>query len=231
MTESQTQLQNALTTTFLANLVFLSEYDKDLYYRIDELSRMIENGNYQEKYALDFVLENGNFDIYDIVNDKYLYNKIPNKYNKKLVEKVKFDESNSIFTLESLFSIKTPNHIDFNVRFDVQDLNESNLLTQNDIFAYTSSLKDFLDNKKKRLKEIKKFVFIGTLLGRHIPDIVNKIDADIYLVCERNLEIFRLSLFVVDYTILAKNKGVIFSIMDSVLEEEQKIFNFLTSRK
>ena len=149
MTDTQQQLQNALTTTFLANLVFLSEYDKDLYYRIDELSRMIENGNYQEKYALDFVLENGNFDIYDIINDKYLYNKIPNKYNKKLVEKVKFDESNSIFTLESLFSIKTPNHIDFNVRFDVQDLNESNLLTQNDIFAYTSSLKDFLDNKKK----------------------------------------------------------------------------------
>ena len=228
MIDTQQQLQNALTTTFLANLVFLSEYDKDLYYRIDELSRMIENGNYQEKYALDFVLENGNFDIYDIINDKYLYNKIPNKYNKKLVEKVKFDESNSIFTLESLFSIKTPNHIDFNVRFDVQDLNESNLLTQNDIFAYTSSLKDFLNNKKKRLKEIKKFVFIGTLLGRHIPDIVNKIDADIYLVCERNLEIFRLSLFVVDYTILAKNKGVIFSIMDSVLEEEQKIFNFLS---
>jgi hypothetical protein len=209
MIDTQQQLQNALTTTFLANLVFLSEYDKELYYRIDELSRMIENGNYQEKYALDFVLENGNFDIYDIINDKYLYNKIPNKYNKKLVEKVKFDESNSIFTLESLFSIKKPNYIDFNVRFDVQDLNESNLLTQNDIFAYTSSLKDFLDNKKKRLKEIKKFVFIGTLLGRHIPDIVNKIDADIYLVCERNLEIFRLSLFVVDYTILAKNKGVI----------------------
>ena len=35
MIDTQQQLQNALTTTFLANLVFLSEYDKDLYYRID----------------------------------------------------------------------------------------------------------------------------------------------------------------------------------------------------
>ena len=49
MTEAQIQLQNALTTTFLANLVFLSEYDKDLYHRVDELSRMIENGTYEEK--------------------------------------------------------------------------------------------------------------------------------------------------------------------------------------
>ena len=57
MTQAQIELQNALTTTFLANLAFLSEYDKELYYRIDELSRMIENGTYQEKYALEFIME------------------------------------------------------------------------------------------------------------------------------------------------------------------------------
>ena len=48
MTQAQIELQNALTTTFLANLAFLSEYDKELYYRIDELSRMIENKTYKE---------------------------------------------------------------------------------------------------------------------------------------------------------------------------------------
>ena len=74
MTESHLQLQNALTTTFLANLVFLSEYDNELYHRIDELSRMIEKGSYQEKYTLDFIQENGEFDIYDIENDLYIYN-------------------------------------------------------------------------------------------------------------------------------------------------------------
>ena len=49
MTEAQIQLQNALTTTFLANLAFLSEYDNELYHRVDELSRMIERGEYKEK--------------------------------------------------------------------------------------------------------------------------------------------------------------------------------------
>ncbi|MBK6303447.1 MAG: hypothetical protein IPF43_05985 [Arcobacter sp.] len=44
---------------------------------------------------------------------------------------------------------------------------------------------------------------MGTLLGRHIPRIAKKIDAKIYLVLERNLEILDY-LFLVDYTILQK---------------------------
>jgi hypothetical protein len=227
MIEAQIQLQNALTTTFLANLVFLSEYDSELYHRIDELSRMIENGTYSEKYALDFIEENGDFDIYDIENNKYLYNKNPKRINTELIKNVEFNEKNSIFTLENIFSLKNSVKIDFNKRLNIEDISESNQLTQNNIFAYSNVLKDFLENKKKRLKKVEKFVFIGSLLGRHIPRIANKIDANLYLVCERNLEIFRLSLFTVDYTILAKNSGVIFSIMDDIITEEEKLFNFL----
>ena len=66
-----------------------------------------------------------------------------------------------------------------------------------------------------------KFIFMGTLLGRHIPKIANKINASSYLILERNLEIFRLSLFTVDYTILG-GKGAIFSIMDSTSKEEKR---------
>jgi hypothetical protein len=226
MIEAHIQLQKALTTTFLANLVFLSEYDNELFHRIDELSRMIESGIYREKYALDFVEENGDFDIYDIVNDKYLYNKNPKRINDELVKNVEFNEKNSIFTIENIFSFKNPLKIDFDKRFNIEDISESTHLTQNNIFAYSNILKDFLENKKKRLKKIEKFIFIGTLLGRHIPRIANKIDANFYLVCERNLEIFRLSLFTVDYTILAKNSGVIFSIMDDSITEEEKLSNF-----
>ena len=99
MTEAQIQLQNALTTTFLANLVFLSEYDKDLYHRVDELSRMIENGTYEEKYHLEFIMEDGDFDIYDVVNEKYLYNRKPKKKNEELIKKATFDIKNSIFQM------------------------------------------------------------------------------------------------------------------------------------
>ena len=53
MTEAQIQLQNALTTTFLANMAFLSEYDNELYHKVDELSCMIASGSYKEKYELE----------------------------------------------------------------------------------------------------------------------------------------------------------------------------------
>ncbi|WP_206731603.1 hypothetical protein, partial [Arcobacter aquimarinus] len=103
MTEAQIQLQNALLTTFLANLAFLSEYDNDLYHKIDELSCMIENGTYEEKYALDFIMENGDFDIYDITNDKYLYNKNPQKFNNKAVSQINFDTKGSFSIIEPLY--------------------------------------------------------------------------------------------------------------------------------
>ena len=104
MEEAQLELQNALTTTFLANLAFLSEYDNELYHRVDELSRIIENGTYKERYALEFNMQDGDFDIYDIVNDKYLYNKSPKKFNDNLVRKSEQYEGNYILNLPEHFS-------------------------------------------------------------------------------------------------------------------------------
>ena len=227
MTESQLQLQNALTTTFLANLAFLSEYDNELYHRVDELSRMIENGTYKERYALEFNMQDGDFDIYDIVNDKYLYNKSPKKFNDNLVRKSEQYEGNYILNLPEHFSPihKNVSIIDKTNRFDFEHMPQFNTLSVNNAWEYVNAIGDYINNKKKRLKTIKKFIFLGTLLGRHIPKIAEKIDASSYLVLERNLEIFRLSLFTVDYTILAK-KGAIFSIMDNI-QEEKKIYTFL----
>ena len=47
---AQEQLQNALITTFLANLSFLYEYDNALYQRVDALSQMINDESYKENY-------------------------------------------------------------------------------------------------------------------------------------------------------------------------------------
>jgi hypothetical protein len=226
MTQAQIELQNALTTTFLANLVFLSEYDNELYHRIDELSRMIEKGMYQEKYALDFIMESGDFDIYDIVNDKYLYNKDPKNYNEQQIKDVQFNEKKAIINIPPEFYIKDKIEIDRSDRFDFKEISQYSTMIQNDMWEYANELNDFLEKGTKKLKRINKFIFIGTLLGRHIPRIAEKINAKMYFVVEKNLEIFRLSLFTVDYTILAK-KGVIFSIMDEQRDLEKKIDKFL----
>lgn len=225
MTEAQIQLQNALTTTFLANMAFLSEYDNELYHKVDELSCMIASGSYKEKYELEFITEDGDFDIYDVINTKYLYNRKPKKINSDLIRKSELDTNNSIFNISEYFFLKENLEIDRNNRFNFNDLKELTALTLNDMSEYSKLLKDSLEDKKK-LKYINKFIFLGTLLGRHIPKIEKKIDADLYLVLERNLEIFRLSLFTTDYSILAK-KGVVFSIMDNDQIEKSKIDFFL----
>ena len=228
MTESQTQLQNALTTTFLANLAFLSEYDNELYHRIDELSRMIENGTYKEKYALEFIMENGDFDIYDIVNDKYLYDKQISKFNNKAVSQINFDTKGSFSIIDSLY-VSDKEFLDNKKIFENNLFLEKAFLQKQDLNEYREVLKEDLSNyRNKKIKNIDKFIFIGTLLGRHIPRILKKTNAKNFLVCERNLEIFRLSLFVIDYSVLARDdKRVVFSIMDEKFSFNQQGSNFL----
>ncbi|CAM3552296.1 6-hydroxymethylpterin diphosphokinase MptE-like protein [Arcobacter aquimarinus] len=228
MTEAQIQLQNALLTTFLANLAFLSEYDNDLYHKIDELSCMIENGTYEEKYALDFIMENGDFDIYDITNDKYLYNKNPQKFNNKAVSQINFDTKGSFSIIEPLY-ISNNNFLESPELFKDNIFLEKGFLQKKDLDEFRKILKeDFSNYKHKKLKNIDKFIFIGTLLGRHIPLIIKKTNAKNFMVCEQNLEIFRLSLFVIDYSILARDgRTVVFSIMDKIYEFSHKGSNFL----
>ncbi len=60
--------------------------------------------------------------------------------------------------------------------------------------------------------KINKFIFIGTLLGVHLNDFHNSLNAKSYLIIEPNIEIFRLSLFLCDYESLSKNSKLFFAI-------------------
>ncbi len=61
------------------------------------------------------------------------------------------------------------------------------------------------------------------LIWKAYPRIAEKLE---YMSCiygfEKNLEIFRLSLFTVEYTILGQ-KGAIFSIMDDTIDIEKNL--------
>ena len=223
MTQAQIQLQNALTTTFLANMVFLNEYDNELYQRVENLSRMIETGEYQERYELEFVMENGDFDVFDKVTNSYLYDKNPKKINNSFINQVDFKHTKSISSIEGFFEYKDYPTIDIKFEFK----GEFGSLLQKYANEYSTILNDYLDSKTKNYKKIDKFIFLGTLLGRHIPKIVEKTDALLFLVIEPNLEIFRLSLFTVDYSILAKNKKALFLVMEDNLKIKEQISIFL----
>lgn len=214
MTEQEKILNNALMTTFSGNMHFLSQYDNRLYTRILDLNNAIGNGAYDERYFLEFIKENGDFDIYDSQNKTYLYNKKPKQWNNKAVTNTNFDLSSSINPLNPEFYQKRINNLtgdDLSV--EVYKLN--NIRVNNFYQQITQIIPNNLYDKTKKVRRINKFLFIGTLLGRHIPKILQKINSRDHFVCEPNLEIFRLSLFVTDYSLLARDgKSVVFAIME-----------------
>lgn len=77
---------------------------------------------------------------------------------------------------------------------------------------------------------INKFIFIGTILGVHINDIHEKIKASSYLIIEPNIEIFRLSLFLTDYTKLCQESKVFFCINFTPITFTHVIKDFLAYR-
>ena len=212
--KAEQELQNALIVTYLANLAFLSEYDKDLYRRIESLSQEIDSGNYKERFHLEFIKEQGDFDIYDEVNNLYLYDKKAKKFNNQAVNSINFDAKGQFITLEPYYY---SSHQEYEINeFEINNATDSLKMVLNDLRKFVLILNDDLKTvKNRKVKKINKFIFIGTLLARHIPVIVKKTKANHFFVCESNLEIFRLSLFVFDYTLLVENNStLVFSIME-----------------
>lgn len=212
----QEQLQKALLTTFLANLAFLSEYDNSLYNRLIGLSDSIDRNEYKERYFLEFIEDCGDFDIYDSYKEEYLYKKKSKYFNNLAADSVKLDSSGEFVSFNKMYYNKKfllNNSLD---DVTLENSKDSQKYVLSDLSEFVNALDDELDNiKEKEYKKIEKIIFLGSLLGRHILNIFNKYKPKHFFVCEDNLEIFRLSLFVFDYSLLARNNcTVVFSIME-----------------
>lgn len=225
--EAFKQLQEVLVKNYFSNLEFLKHVDKPLYERIELLSQTINDGLYKERYELEFIENDGEFDIYDSTNDRYIYNKEPSKIIKKALDSIQFDKKGYFSILEEkLFEErKDIKKVDKNT---LQENIDSAALIFKDAKKYKDILKDDTTAKKKSYKSIDKFFFIGVLSGRELLPLSKKIKAKNYFVHEPNLELFRLSLFTFDYTLLLSNNATVqFSIMDDQIDFENKVYNFL----
>lgn len=225
---AQEQLEEALVTSYIANMSFLKEYDFSLYERVLNLSVLIEQNHYKERFHLEFIQNDGDFDIYDTVTDKYLYNKKPKQVNRNYVNSVSFNKKGSISVFEPILYNKQPEVYKLKIdKEEIQDYNLALLKLHQDMRPYLEILHADINDNNKTYKYIDKFMFIGTLLGRHIPSLIKKVKARNYFVHEPNLEIFRLSLFVFDYTLLLSHEAsVYFSIMDENTVLEEKLYNY-----
>lgn len=192
------EIQQTLQQIFLANLTFFKQNHKTLYEKIIAFEKLnIEN------YSIEFI--DNRFELIDIKNKINFYNNDP--FSDALIRINNFDFSNA-FSLIKLEPFEKRNHY------------------ENEINAYLF-VNEFINNFKNTSVEINKFIFIGTLLGIHINDFHNNINSKTYLIIEPNIEIFRLSMFMTDYTSLAKTSKIFFAIQENELNFEKIINNFL----
>ena len=225
-TNEEIALQDALINTYTYNLQFLSEYDNELFQRVHILSDAINSDLYKERYFLEFIKDDGEFDIFDNVKEEYLYSKDAKKWNNNAVRTCDFTHTNTISLLNPV--VYDRNIVDLSSeKINLFNINKIKVLGE--LQNYKQIRNENVSNKNKKVKEINKFIFVGTLAARHIPRIIKKLNTVNHFVCEENLEIFRLSLFTCDYSLLARDgKSVVFSIMEDeniFIHKFNKFFN------
>ncbi|QKF68392.1 motility accessory factor [Arcobacter venerupis] len=192
------EIQQTLQQIFLNNLNFLKQNNKNLYERLVAFEKLnIEN------YSIEFI--DNRFELIDIKNKTSFYNKDPFIDAKNRVNNFEFSNAFSLIKLEPY---EKRNHY------------------ENEINAYLY-INDFINNFANTSTEINKFVFIGTLLGVHINDFHNSINSKSYLIIESNIEIFRLSMFMTDYTTLAKSSKLFFAIAEDEFNFQKIVNDFL----
>ncbi len=203
---------------YQTNLSLFSKQYPNLFKKLNLLDIAIQSGQYKEKYSLEYKDE-GYFDVKELSTNQYLYNKNSNQFAKEFAKNITFDrEKNTIQTFyENIYSKELADY------FDAQDVCSSSHSATATIIDYTTSI----TQNKKIIKYIDKFIFLGVGLGTHIQVVDQKIDSFVYFIVEDDLELFRLSMFVVDYDKLAQKKVLFFSVAENIIHFQESFKFFL----
>ena len=211
MQDIQTQaLQN-----YQNNMAFFQKYNELVYNRLAALETLLENGKLAQKY--DLVYENGYFDVVELQTGAKLYNTDSEKFSKEIAANINLKKNDQSF--------RSKRKINFDKEM-FHKLTEANAYTS---FANTAEIYDLYYNNihdDMHMKQIDKFIFLGVGLGLHLPKIIKKFDLQIVLIVEDNLELFRLSLFTIDYKETLTGTTSYFSIADTQMEFRARFNGF-----
>lgn len=195
------ELQQTLSQIYIKNIEFLKKNHINLYEKVV----FFEKQNIQN-YSLEFI--DDEFKLIDLKTKQDLYKKEP--FSDSLNRVNNFLLSNA-FNLIKMEELKKKNHY------------------EGEINSYIY-LNEYIKNFENIKLEINKFIFIGTLLGVHLNDFHNNLNAKSYLIIEPNIEIFKLSMFLCDYESLNKNSKLFFAISEDSFGLENITKKFLEDR-
>ena len=194
--------QKLLVDTFNENITYLEQYQPKVFSKLLALDNAVVNGHYQEKYELTF--DNNYFDVLEKATNNHLYTKNSNEYASLAASSIDNSLENNLFICSS-------NH-------EITDVNSKDYIDGITSIVNYIQVRTALSDK---IKDIKKFIFFGVGLGLHIESIHKKIKACQYLIIEDDLELFRLSLFTINYKKLSLEAKLFFSIF----EESEEFLN------
>ena len=197
-------INEIITNNFNQNIEYLQKEHPKVFQKLSALDTALENGHYQERYEL--VYENNGFDVYEKSTQNYLYNK----------ESL----AHSLISQNSV-NFRTDNHIiEGFARHDFTQKELAELAEAKPLSNYKKNIAQIINYiqedhaQTKELLRLEKFVFFGVGLGAHIEEIDKKIQSQVYFIVEDDLELFRLSIFTLNYKTLAKSATLIFSIFE-----------------
>ena len=202
----QEEVQNKCQTTYLNNLRYFEEKHPVLFKNITLFEVACEQGMYKEKYALDY--KNNSFNIKVLEDESYIYDTNIQSDAIKKLSKIDFSDKQSI---KSFTPIDVPDDYVIN-----EDITKTHLETLFPLIQFTQKY----STKEMKLTRLEKFIFFGALLGAFIELFIKTHKPKAVLIVERDIEIFKLSLFVTDYSKLAETTSITFAVT-----QDQEIFS------
>lgn len=208
------EIETIAMQTYQSNLKYFAKEHKNISTMLTYFDKALGNGDYAPQYDLEYL--NGYFDIKLTDSNKYLYSSNSIEISQELTKRVSYKKNSHIF--EGLpiynFTEKTVENVGEEIKFI------------NGLFPL---MKYYWDNvtESDTMKHINKYIFIGTSLGLHLPQIHEKVSAQHYLIIEDSLELFKLSLFTTDYSKMAQDATLYFCIADDENMFLQTMYKFL----
>jgi hypothetical protein len=202
-------LSDTLLELYLKNLEFLRDNFEEVFKKVDVLSNEISNEKYSCKYSLEYI--DGYFDILNLENNSFFYH--TNSYDD-----ADFRSNHTNFTKDGSLDL---------LRKGVDGKRLIGSESFRDVMPVVDYINENVDFDNIEFQKIYKFVFIGCGLGFHIHEITKKIDPFTTFIIEPELEIFRLSLFTIDYSEFEKgNKKLFLSVGDNMIGRKEELEKF-----
>ena len=204
-------LSSTLLSIYQKNLVFLKENFEDIFNRVNTLSDEINSEKIKEKYTLEY--RDGYFDILNNETNSWYYGINTYEDADNRAELTNFSKEGS-----------------FNL---LRTYGNTNYLSKSKSYGKVMKIIDYINENVDLdnicYDKIYKMIFIGAGLGLHVHEISKKLDPFTTLIIEPELEVFRLSLFIIDYTEFdSGNKKLFLSIEDDDIKRRNIYNEFYT---